>query len=149
MNGQPNQNGTLNVNSVTPSSEEGGTFRVKNTNQNAIHSASVHARNSYMEEITVPFNDVPAFTPTKKLKVAIIGAGYSGLIMAHNLMYQHVKETERILDFTIFEAKAVPGGTWVDNTYPGGKFKSTKTAIRKLLMVAVMCDVPSALYVCY
>lgn len=75
-----------------------------------------------MEDITVPLNDVPAFTPTKKLKVAIIGAGYSGLIMAHKLMYQHAKETEKIMDFTIFEAKDVPGGTWIDNTYPGGMF---------------------------
>lgn len=64
-----------------------------------------------MEDITAPLNDVPAFTPTKKLRVVIVGAGYSGLIMAHKLMYQHAKETEEILDFTIFEAKDVPGGT--------------------------------------
>jgi cation diffusion facilitator CzcD-associated flavoprotein CzcO len=82
-----------------------------------------------MENITIPLNDVPAFTPTKRLKVAIIGAGYSGLIMAYKLMYQHKAETEPILDFVIYEAKDVPGGTWVDNTYPG-----------------VMCDVPSAIY---
>ena len=81
-----------------------------------------------MKDITIPLYDKPAFTPTR-LKVAIIGAGYSGLIMAHKLMYQHKAETEKILDFVMYEAKDVPGGTWVDNTYPG-----------------VMCDVPSAIY---
>jgi cation diffusion facilitator CzcD-associated flavoprotein CzcO len=73
-----------------------------------------------MEDISVPLNNAPAFTPSKKLRVGIIGAGYSGLIMAHKLMYEHVREMETIVDFTIYEAKDVPGGTWVDNTYPGG-----------------------------
>jgi hypothetical protein len=119
MNGHSVQNGPFNGDSIPPTSE-GGTYSVSNTNGDSIPPASAHARSKYMEEITVPLNDVPAFTPAKKLKVAIVGAGYSGLIMAHKLMYEHVKETERILDFTIFEAKDVPGGTWVDNTYPGG-----------------------------
>jgi hypothetical protein len=123
MNCQPKQNEVPNGDSVPPASEEEGTYGVKNTNGNTTAPAHAHARSGYMEEVTVPLNDVPAFTPAKKLKVVIIGAGYSGLIMAHKLMYQHVEETEKILDFTIFEAKDVPGGTWVDNTYPGGKFK--------------------------
>jgi Flavin-binding monooxygenase-like len=114
------------VNDHVPFSEEGGTYGIPNGEKS---NSIPPARNSYMDEITIPLNEVPAFTPTKKLRVVIIGAGYSGLIMAHKLMYEHVQTTERIVDFTIFEAKHVTGGTWVDNTYPG-----------------VMCDVPSAIY---
>jgi hypothetical protein len=111
-----------------PADEEGGTYSVNDGNQE-IPPASARARSQYMEEITIPLNDVPAFTPTKKLRVVIIGAGYSGLIMAHKLMYEHKDAMEPLVDFTILEAKSVPGGTWVDNTYPG-----------------VLCDVPSAIY---
>jgi hypothetical protein len=105
--------------SNVPAAEEGGTYGVPRTNGNSIPPASAHTNGSYMEHITIPLNDMPAFTPTKRLKVAIIGAGYSGLIMAHKLMYTHKDEVEKILDFVIYEAKDVPGGTWVDNTYPG------------------------------
>jgi hypothetical protein len=75
-----------------------------------------NSRETMFKDIMVPMNDVPAFTPSKKLRIGIIGAGYSGLIMAHKLMYERVKEVENIVDFTIFESKSVPGGTWVDNT---------------------------------
>lgn len=116
MNGQLNQNGVSNKDPISPSIEEGDAFGVTDVDGNTIPPSSIHTRSSYMEKITVPLNNVPAFTPTKKLKVAIVGAGYSGPIMAHKLMYQHVNKTQNILDFTIFEAKDVPGGTWVDNT---------------------------------
>lgn len=104
-------------------SEEGGTYGVNGNQSNGIPPASSHARGSYMEDITIPLNNVPAWTPKRKLKIAIIGAGYSGLIMAHKLMYERKAETEKLLDFVIYEAKDVPGGTWVDNTYPGGNAK--------------------------
>jgi cation diffusion facilitator CzcD-associated flavoprotein CzcO len=83
-----------------------------------------------MERISIPLNDVPAFTPSRKLRIGIVGAGYSGLIMAHKLMYEHVEEMEKIVDFTIYEAKDVPGGTWVDNTYPGGNRSIRERGIR-------------------
>jgi hypothetical protein len=144
------QNDVASGDSLLPSSEEGGTYKIEDTNGDTIPPASAHARSQYMEEITVPLNNVPAFTPTKKLKVAIVGAGYSGLIMAHKLMYERIKETEMILDFTIFEAKKVPGGTWVDNTYPGGMLGCGPFEVTTMLIsLAVMCDVPSAIYVCF
>jgi hypothetical protein len=124
-NGTSTQHDTVrNGDSLLPFSEEGGTYGVKQTSGDSIPLASAHARSKYMEEITIPLNDVSAFKPSKKLKVAIVGAGYSGLIMAHKFMYEHVKQTKDIVDWNIFEAKDVPGGTWVDNTYPGGEFWS-------------------------
>jgi cation diffusion facilitator CzcD-associated flavoprotein CzcO len=74
--------------------------------------------------------DEAAFTPSKKLRVVTIGAGFSGLIMAHKIQHEHAKEMQDLVDHVIYEAKGVVGGTWVNNTYPG-----------------VQCDVPSVIYV--
>jgi cation diffusion facilitator CzcD-associated flavoprotein CzcO len=56
-------------------------------------------------------------------KVAIIGAGFSGLATAIRLKQQGIE------DFVVLERAADVGGTWHYNTYPG-----------------CMCDVPSHLY---
>jgi cation diffusion facilitator CzcD-associated flavoprotein CzcO len=59
----------------------------------------------------------------RALRVAIVGAGMSGLCMAAKL------QDAGIDDYTIFEAADEVGGTWRDNTYPG-----------------LSCDVPSRFY---
>lgn len=59
----------------------------------------------------------------RAVKVAIIGAGMSGICMAVKL------QDAGIDSFTIFEKAADVGGTWRDNTYPG-----------------LSCDVPSRNY---
>lgn len=46
------------------------------------------------------------------MKVGIIGAGMSGLFLAHHL-------AEAGIDYEIFEKRSGVGGTWFDNTYPG------------------------------
>jgi hypothetical protein len=56
-------------------------------------------------------------------RVAIIGAGFSGLGMAIRL------RQEGIDDFVVIERASEIGGTWRDNTYPG-----------------CQCDIPSVLY---
>ena len=60
---------------------------------------------------------------TPHVRVAIVGAGFSGLGMALELL----KGGDR--DFVVFEKADESGGTWRDNTYPG-----------------CQCDVPSILY---
>jgi hypothetical protein len=69
-----------------------------------------------------------AYTP-RKIKVFTIGAGFSGLLMAHKFQHRF-PEMEDIVDHTIFEARSDIGGTWLANNYPG-----------------VQCDVPSHIYV--
>jgi cation diffusion facilitator CzcD-associated flavoprotein CzcO len=59
----------------------------------------------------------------RKLDIAIIGAGVSGLCTAIQL------RKAGISSFTILEKSHAVGGTWNDNTYPGAS-----------------CDVPSHLY---
>ncbi|MCW2495289.1 NAD(P)/FAD-dependent oxidoreductase [Jatrophihabitans sp.] len=49
---------------------------------------------------------------TRPFEVAIIGAGMSGLFLAH-----HLKEAG--ITYQIFERRDGVGGTWHDNTYPG------------------------------
>jgi cation diffusion facilitator CzcD-associated flavoprotein CzcO len=66
--------------------------------------------------------DDTATQATGHTAVAIIGAGFSGIGIAIALKRAG-------LEFTIFERRGEPGGTWLDNTYPGCK-----------------CDVPSHLY---
>jgi len=61
--------------------------------------------------------------PLRSPRVAIIGAGMSGLCMAITL------RRAGITDITIYEKAESVGGTWRDNTYPG-----------------LSCDVPSRFY---
>lgn len=69
-----------------------------------------------------------AYAP-RKIRVFTIGAGFSGLIMAHK--FQHRWPAMRnIVEHTIFEARGDVGGTWLANHYPG-----------------VQCDVPAHIYV--
>lgn len=62
-------------------------------------------------------------TEQRPVKVAIIGAGMSGLCMAVKL------QDAGIDSYTIFEKAEEVGGTWRDNTYPG-----------------LTCDIPSRYY---
>jgi cation diffusion facilitator CzcD-associated flavoprotein CzcO len=59
----------------------------------------------------------------QRVRIAIIGAGHSGICMGMKLKQAGVQ------DFTILEKAATLGGTWRDNTYPGAS-----------------CDAPSFLY---
>lgn len=68
-----------------------------------------------------------AYTP-RKLKVFTIGAGFSGLLIAHKFQHRF-PEMQDIVDHTIFEARSEVGGTWLVNDYPG-----------------VQCDVPAHIY---
>ncbi|KAE9582661.1 putative sterigmatocystin biosynthesis monooxygenase [Colletotrichum fructicola] len=68
-----------------------------------------------------------AYTP-HKMKVFTIGAGFSGLLMAHKFQHRF-PEMRDIVEHTIFEAHSEVGGTWFINNYPG-----------------VQCDVPAHIY---
>ena len=66
---------------------------------------------------TIPLNDQFAYTP-RRLRVVTIGAGYSGLLMAHKFQHRF-PEMKEFVDHTIFEGHSELGGTWLVNTYPG------------------------------
>ncbi len=68
--------------------------------------------------ITIPMHNVPAFTPSKRLRVVTIGAGYSGMMLAHKLQYTYAKEFATLVEHTIFESKSEVGGTWGKSSLP-------------------------------
>jgi len=76
----------------------------------------------------VPFKPQYAMNP-RKLKVITIGAGFSGLLIAHKFQHRY-PELQDFVEHIIFEARGDIGGTWLVNTYPG-----------------VQCDVPAHIYV--
>ncbi|GAB7364263.1 hypothetical protein MBLNU230_g4811t1 [Neophaeotheca triangularis] len=80
----------------------------------------------YLED---PFelSSLPAYQP-RKIRVFTIGAGFSGLIMAHKIQHRFPALRE-IVEHTIFESRSDVGGTWMANHYPG-----------------VQCDVPAHIY---
>lgn len=49
------------------------------TSTTDIPPAGAHVNGENMTRITIPLNNVPAFTPSKELQVVIIGAGYAGV----------------------------------------------------------------------
>ncbi|KAL4816188.1 hypothetical protein BDW67DRAFT_185013 [Aspergillus spinulosporus] len=65
--------------------------------------------------------------PSNRLRVTIIGAGVSGILMGVKILQQ--KHLSRHVDFHIYEKSPEVGGTWFENRYPG-----------------CACDVPSHLY---
>ncbi|KAF2854207.1 FAD/NAD(P)-binding domain-containing protein, partial [Plenodomus tracheiphilus IPT5] len=85
--------------------------------------------NGHHETASDPFKLASeyAYTP-RKLKVFTIGAGFSGLLMAHKFQHRF-PEMQDYVDHTIFEAHHEVGGTWLVNNYPG-----------------VQCDVPAHIY---
>jgi len=76
----------------------------------------------------IPMVDEVAYKK-RKLRVATIGAGFSGLQFAHKIQHEQ-PDLQEFIDHVIFEANDGIGGTWKVNIYPG-----------------VQCDVPAHIYV--
>ncbi|KAJ9221004.1 hypothetical protein DTO027B5_5779 [Paecilomyces variotii] len=68
-----------------------------------------------------------AFTP-RKLRLICIGAGFSGLTLAHRIKYSKKKLGDYV-DFVIYDKNSIVGGTWAENRFPG-----------------LCCDAPSHVY---
>ena len=81
-----------------------------------------------LEDICIPMVDVPAYSH-RRLRIVTIGAGFSGLVLAHKIQHEF-PDLQDFIDHTIFELQDDVGGTWKVNTYPG-----------------VQCDVPAHIYV--
>lgn len=73
-----------------------------------------------------PILEQPILTK-RKLRLVCVGAGFSGLTLAHKI--QHEQKLEDDIDFSIYEKNPDVGGTWYENTYPGAA-----------------CDIPSRAY---
>ncbi|KAK3702417.1 hypothetical protein LTR37_014883 [Vermiconidia calcicola] len=78
----------------------------------------------------IPLYRKPMRTPTRKLRVVVIGGGISAMNLAYKIYHEHhLIEKDIVSDLCIYEAQEEMGGTWLVNTYPG-----------------VACDVPAHIY---
>lgn len=64
----------------------------------------------------VPILEKPTYA-IRRLRVVCIGAGYSGLTVAHEV--KHNRAFEGLIDLTIYDKNDEIGGTWLENRYPG------------------------------
>jgi cation diffusion facilitator CzcD-associated flavoprotein CzcO len=105
---------------------------IKPTTNGNLHTQVNVASNGSLNTHNVDFDPFElskeyAYTP-HKMKVITIGAGFSGLLMAHKFQHRFPEMSEMV-DHTIFESHSEVGGTWLVNDYPG-----------------VQCDVPAHIY---
>lgn len=64
----------------------------------------------------VPLLDQPIHA-ARRVRLICIGAGFSGLILAHKIKYDW--KMDDFIDLQIYEKNADIGGTWYENRYPG------------------------------
>jgi 4-hydroxyacetophenone monooxygenase len=64
------------------------------------------------EDLRAPTWTKAELAPDRPMRVAVIGAGMSGLVAAHRL-------GQAGIDHVVLEKDADVGGTWYENTYPG------------------------------
>lgn len=115
-------------NQINESQELAAANGTRDTANQTTNGTSRSTPNQTSYDNDIPLSNVPAYSTQRKLRIITIGAGFSGLMLAHKLRYEH-PEMEDIVSNTIFEARPEVGGTWLANSYPG-----------------VRCDVPSHIY---
>lgn len=77
----------------------------------------------------IPLYKKPQRTPTRKLRIACIGAGISAMNLAYKIYHEWRDTLGDHTELVIYEANDDIGGTWLVNKYPG-----------------VACDVPAHIY---
>ncbi|KAF1959461.1 hypothetical protein CC80DRAFT_545846 [Byssothecium circinans] len=73
------------------------------------------ASNGYPSN-SIPVNPQATFT-SRTLRVMCIGAGMSGLTLAHEMKVS--PDLQELIDFVIYEKNIDVGGTWFENRYLG------------------------------
>lgn len=122
----PGAPGLKNVNGGNGTHETNGLNGIKRDGHSQPHANGYGAQNSE-KDFSIPLNTEYAYK-ARKLRIVTIGAGFSGLLMAHKIQHRF-PELHEFVDHTIYEARSDVGGTWLINNYPG-----------------VQCDVPSHIY---
>lgn len=67
---------------------------------------------AFPEDTGAPTWTAEELAPGREFRVAIVGAGMSGMVAAHRLRQAGV-------EVTVFEKNSDVGGTWLENAYPG------------------------------
>jgi hypothetical protein len=85
--------------------------------ENAPNGATSINGVSSSNQYKIPLNNQYAFTP-RKLRVVTIGAGFSGLLIAHKFQHRF-PEMQEYVDHTIYEGHSEMGGTARDKRSNG------------------------------
>ncbi|KAI1746718.1 hypothetical protein F4782DRAFT_523614 [Xylaria castorea] len=93
-----------------------------NSTTNGVHDSETRPSN------WVPIDTAKFALAPRKLRIVCVGAGISGLTLAHYIKYK--KDFVDYVDLTLYDKNHEVGGTWVEHTYPG-----------------LRCDAPSHVYV--
>jgi 4-hydroxyacetophenone monooxygenase len=64
------------------------------------------------EDLRAPRWQLADLAPARRFHVVVIGAGMSGIVAGHRL-------GQAGIPYTVVEKNEAPGGTWLENTYPG------------------------------
>lgn len=96
------------------------------SNAMTVQTTEINSPDTRLPGSWIPAPDQPVFTP-RKIRVVCVGAGFSGLLLAHKHKYQF--DLSDMVDLTIYEKNHDIGGTWLENKYPG-----------------VACDIPAHVY---
>lgn len=67
-----------------------------------------------VDEVAYALSQIPLFTP-RPIKIICIGAGFSGLSIAHAVSSGRLP----VVELKIYEKNRAIGGTWYENRYPG------------------------------
>ena len=67
----------------------------------------------------IPLYKKPQRTPTRRLRIACIGAGISAMNLAYKIYHEWRDTLGDHTELVIYEANNDIGGTWLVNTYPG------------------------------
>ncbi|OQE07669.1 hypothetical protein PENVUL_c012G10383 [Penicillium vulpinum] len=95
-------------------------------NGSSLPTSATRVANGETPSNWMPCADQPAYAQ-RKLRIICIGAGYSGLTLAHKI--DHELKLGDFVELKIYEKNPEVGGTWFENTYPG-----------------VACDIPAHAY---
>lgn len=67
----------------------------------------------------IPLYKKPMRTPTRKLRIACIGAGISSMNLAYKIYHEWKDTLGDYTEIVFYEANEDMGGTWLVNQYPG------------------------------
>ncbi|CAG8086286.1 unnamed protein product, partial [Penicillium nalgiovense] len=117
------------IHCLTPNSSDMSHHPTSNGLQNGFASlptSATRVANGETPPNWIPCAEQPVYT-RRKLRIVCIGAGYSGLTLAHKI--DHELKLGDFVELKIYEKNPEVGGTWFENTYPG-----------------VACDIPAHAY---
>ena len=119
---------------VNPEEQDGfGEADVRHPPPNGHNASGINLNAPGADDVTIREHH---FGVTRRLRIAMIGAGMSGLNF-----FKFAEERMDNVDITCFEKNSDVGGTWLENRYPGCACGKTTSGV-----VEILCANPVTRY---